>query len=779
MYLERGWFNLYVNLYKSLERVEQSVRGYYVKFEGLQIEKKMDRTAFLQAIATSLARKGYDACVIPDDLSNNFDIVLLNVDENQVSEVTSKYSNLGPKFVKTDILRNDIVAKAWQNRVRVELARKGLLRIGDRYVSEQDIKDKQKKFKKAFRIQTFLISGFPSVFVDPRTRIMIPLGDNEMQQAETAGEESKIYVRVLPHWQRGILIGTTGKKAVDTQIPLGDKMFPAHEYWKIKHNIHFVSAQEPMLDVHVSAYERTLAYPESCVFAEFERKTMLPEDLKKDPHVRVQISSDFIRNYFDSINFLGQKILFKGPMAAKDLNYTEYTFPSQNSFQIIVGSGNIATVDGIHRALRSHGPYSGKLDGKYVVIHYGNRDRISEALKSLERAYSQLNLGKLAPLSSVGVNGFVDAGGESVADYTSTVAELRATFMEKREKVIAIIVLPDIYSSEIYFKSRGQLFERVFGAEPVPAQAISYGSLEKIIANDKSSYAICVNTAAQCYIKLGGTGTAAWILKDAADINIPGVHQGSSCYAYHDVSRRPKIKASATAYSALTDSYGRYIATGTKPVGGEKLTSSSFYDILVELLQKISIFSKRFGAVSGERAFSFKRLVFAKDGMLKWDEAEMMHAVIMSGLPEERKPPIPELLKKIAMLPKTLTIDIIGVNKTPNKRIFDRVNEHFVNVPEGTAISYDENNGLLVSCSSRIGTEQPIEISLHRHLCLNGDSIPKPQISQIMDEYYRLTFLNWSSIFKHGKYALPQILTQNLGENISAGVLVPDDMVLL
>jgi len=777
--MEQGVFNLYVNLYKSRKRVEESVKGYYVKFEGLQIEKKTDRTAFLQAVATSLANKGYDACVIPDNLSDNFDIVLLNVDESQIPKVTSKYSNLGPKFVKTDISRTDIIAKAWQNRVRVELARKGFLKIGDRYVSEQDIMNKQKKFKRALRIQTFLVNGFPSVFIDPRTRIMLPLEDDKIRQAETAGEESKIYVRVLPHWQRGILIGTTGKKAADTSIPLGDKMVAAHEYWKVKHNIHFVRPEEPMVDVYVSSYERTLPYPESCVFAEFERRTILPDDLKMDPHTRVQGSSDFIRSYFDSIFYLGQKISFEGPMAAHDLNYAEYAFPQQNSFELIVGNSKIATFNGLHRALRLHGPYSGRLDGKYVVIHCGNGNRISEALKSLERAYSQLNLGRLGPLSSVGVNGFVDAGGESVADYTSTVAELRATFMEKREKLIAIIVLPDVYSSEIYFKSRGQLFERVFGAEPVAAQAISYESLEKITEQNRSSYAICVNTAAQCYIKLGGTGTAAWILKDAADINIPGIHQGSSCYAYHDVSRRPKIKASATAYSALTDSYGRYIATGTKPVGGEKLTPSSFYDILVELLQKISIFSKRYGTISNERAFSFKRLIFAKDGMLKEDEAEMMDYVIMNGLPEERKPPIPQLLKKIAMLPKSLTIDIIGVNKTPNKRIFNRVNERFVNVPEGTAISYDDDNGLLVSCSSHIGTVQPIEISLHRHLCLNGGYIPKPRISQIMDEYYRLAFLNWSSIFKQGKYALPQILTQNLGENISAGVLVPDDMVLL
>jgi len=48
-----------------------------------------------------------------------------------------------------------------------------------------------------------------------------------------------------------------------------------------------------------------------------------------------------------------------------------------------------------------------------------------------------------------------------------------------------------------------------------------------------------------------------------------------------------------------------------------------------------------------------------------------------------------------------------------------------------------------------------------------------------MDEYYRMTYLDWASMFKQGKYSLPQIITQNLGENISAGVSVPEDMVLL
>lgn len=72
-----------------------------------------------------------------------------------------------------------------------------------------------------------------------------------------------------------------------------------------------------------------------------------------------------------------------------------------------------------------------------------------------------------------------------------------------------------------------------------------------------------------------------------------------------------------------------------------------------------------------------------------------------------------------------------------------------------------------------------IEISHHAYICLNEAETTMPHISLIIDEYYSLTYLNWSSIYKKSKLALPQILTQNLGENLTARVMVPVDMVLL
>jgi hypothetical protein len=469
---------------------------------------------------------------------------------------------------------------------------------------------------------------------------------------------------------------------------------------------------------------------------------------------------------------------FEGPLSPLSLGYTEYAYPTRAAFEVVVASGATTAVSNVHPALRRHGPYTGKQDGKFIVVHSGNRDKVLSAIISLQKAYQSLNLGQLQLLSEIGTGGLIDTGGKTTTDYTSAIAELRIELLKNPKRLLALVVLPDSYSSDIYYAARGKFFERVLGTEPFPAQAITSESLEAMSVEGQRGYSIAVNTASQCYIKFGGTGTAVWILKDPADIAIPGMTPGSSCYAYHDVSRRPKIKASATAYSALTDSYGRYIATGTRPVGGELLTAETFYDILTELILKVSIFTQRFPGVPGSRAFDFKRLVFAKDGVVRHDEAEMMQDVIVNGIPEGNREPIANLLKRKDIFPKTLVIDIIGVNKSPNKRVFEVSGGTYSNVVDGTAIAYNENEGLLVSSRSFRGTLQPIEISLRKHICLNA-AIPTPNIKQIMDEYYRLTHLNWASIFRQGKFALPQILTQNLGENISAGVHVPDDMILL
>jgi hypothetical protein len=736
----------------------------------------MDRRGFLQAIAGGLARRGLDASVAPE--ASSFDIVLFCKVE-EASEVLSKhYSNLEPAAVKAESVPPAAIERAWQNRVRLELLKKGFMKTGDQYALTADIRG-HGQFKKSFRVQAEIVQRHPSLWVDPHTRIMEQLDDASIQRAETLGEESQIHVRVLPYWTAGILVGRAGKRANEMSFNYGDATLKTSDYWRRKHGIDSVEPNDEMVNVFVPVFrQQPLPYPRSCVFLEFKRKTMLPQILKKEPSERASASTLFVKSHLERIQFLGLTHEFEGPLSPLVLGYAEYAYPTHSTFEVVVGSGTSTAVSNVHSALQRYGPYTGNLDGKFIVVHSGGREQVLNAVISLQKAYQRLNLGQLQLLSDIGNGGLIDAGGKTATDYTSAIAELRIELLKNPRKLLALVVLPDVYSADIYYAARGKFFERVFGTEPFPAQAITYESLEAMSVDGPKGYSIAANTASQCYIKFGGTGTAVWILKDPADIAIPGITPGCSCYAYHDVSRRPKIKASATAYSALTDSYGRYIATGTKPVGGERLTPETFYDILTELTLKVSIFTQKFPRVNGNRAFEFKRLVFAKDGVLRDDEAQMMEDVIANGIPEDNREPISSLLRRKDIFPKSLVIDIIGVNKSPNKRVFEVSGATYANVAEGTAIAYNDREGLLVSSKSFKGTLQPIELSLKKHICLNVN-VPQPHIKQIMDEYYRLAHLNWASIFRQGKFALPQILTQNLGENISFGVHVPDDMVLL
>jgi hypothetical protein len=741
------------------------------------MEKETDKRGLLQSITNTLCRKGIDITVWQ---THDTDLIVALVSPEQVAQLLLRYDSLKPLIKPISDIPAPALERMWQNRVRIHMLDKGFIKVGiDRYVAVSEIRNATTDYKRAYRMQSEIVGGRPLVWIDARTRIMHMVTNQDIAHAEQMGDESEITVMVLPSWTRGILVGKESKRAGEFEFDYDGRKYRMPEYWRVKNRIDFVNENDEMLKVHVPLFDSTPSYPRSCVFKEFKQRERLPSDLKKNPKLRVSIATDFVSSYLSDIKFLGSPVTLQGPTCPPALQFAEYAFPPHPHFQVVLGSNFETPIQDVHSALKRHGPFAGKVDGACIVIHSGRRDELASALAKIQTSYSELNFGKLELMSSVGDGGFIDTGGETVADYTSAISQLRAEVSEKKARVLAIIVLPDIYSSEIYYRSREHLFGRIFGAEPLPSQAIALGTIQKLLSSDRSAYGIQVNTASQCYVKFGGTGTAAWILRDPADCAIPGIQPGSSCYAYHDISRRPKIKASATAYSAMTDSYGRYIATGTKPIGGEKLTPSGFYDVLLDLLTKVTIFGQRFRQVSSERSFQFRRLVFAKDGVIRDDEADMIERVIREGIPEERKEPIPRLLQRKDNFPKTMILDVIGVNKSPNKRVFEAVQGEYLNVKEGTAVCYDDSSGLLISCSSPLGTAQPIEICLKKHLCLNMPEIPRPHIKQLLDEYYRLTKLNWASIFRQGKFALPQILTQNLGENISAGVLVQDDMVLL
>lgn len=762
-----------LNLYVGNLAIEFPVAGHYVRFDSVPPDRGGNKRGLLQSIANALCRRGFYATVAPFSKANEYDIAVLGAELNAIQRAMQRYSNLNPVITEGEFFEEE-ASTSWVNCVRIHLQHKGYMRTGLKYFHQSSLAERS-EFKDAMRVQADVIKSHPILWLDPTTRIVRTLSDSEIQTAVSLGKESHIEVRLLPNWAHGFLVGRSVKKAGEEFYEDAGRKLTLPEYWKAKHGIDFVSNNDEILEVLLPRIGK-LSYPRSCVFRDFEYGSVLPSNLKKAPDVRVRANRDFLEKVVNGISFLGREIRFTGPTEPEKAGFSTKSLEQEKG--LLLSGGQATSFARLSGDLVRYGPYSKPLNSKYFVVHPDKRNEVLRALPEIEATYLSLRLGKLELVKNIGEDGLLDAKGSTVTDYTSAIAQLRLG-LESETKALGLVVLPDTNVYDVYFRSRQHLFESLYDTPSFPVQSVKLSSIRAINMRDKRSRPICVNTAAQIYIKSGGTGTALWILKDPADSAIPGIIPGTSCYAYHDVSRRYKIKSSATAYSALTDSFGRYIATGTKPIGGERLTPGNFYDILVELIHKISVFSKKYKQIDDERLFSFSRLVFAKDGVIYPGEAQMMQDVILNGVKEEGKEPISILLKKNSFLPDNLVIDIISVNKSPCKRVFENRYGRYENASVGTAILYDDKCGLLISSSTYYGTSQPIELTLHAHIPLNEAKAPAPHISQIIDEYYSLSFLNWSSIYKKSKLALPQILTQNLGENLTAGVMVPDDMVLL
>ncbi len=742
-----------------------------VKLSGLPVDEKRDRISFIQAIISNLNKMGVDASLAPQDSEG--DITLLSPDAKELDLVRATYDTFNPEFLGSKKATQYEVEEAWQNRVRTHLSESGFQKVGRKYVRVDDILDQSSDFKEAYEIQAEIIDGKPAISIDPCTRIMEALSQDDIRRA--SDPEERVDIQVLPKWKSGELVGQAGFKAGDKSFEYHGESFSTPKYWNKKYDIEFVDDDEEMLDIYIPDYDMELPYPASVVFGSFSRGRSLPDDLKKGPKQRVSEAATAIDQYFDSMQFTGSEADLSKLTTAKELGYDTPSFGSSYDFDVRLGDDRKAGVNDIHKSLKRNGPYAGPVNGEYVVITPEDGREIRDGFDELASIYNQLNLGSISRCSEVGNDGIIEVGSQNSNTYANRITEVRDQLDAIDSDLIAFVVLPG-HNQDVYFQARGKLFERLFGNNPVPAQAIQYKNVVKL-AND-NGYFIGVNTASQVYVKLGKVGSAVWILDEPADAHVPGVEPGSTCYAYHDVSRRPDKKSAATAYSATTDSYGRYIATGAQPTGGEKLTDEVFHSILNELLRKVSAFHRR-QETSGEKDFHFKRLVFAKDGKIGWKEQKMMKKVIREGVPSEGKRPISEILDESSLLPDDMIIDVVSVNKSPNKRVVTRDGNGFDNVAGGSAMIYGDESGLLVSHKPERGTAKPLEITANDHVSLNRDDVPEPTAESLLKEYYNLSYLNWSSIFSQGKYALPQILTQNLGENLSAGIDVPENMAMI
>src|SRR5439155_2647459 len=367
--------------------------------------------------------------------------------------------------------------------------RRGFMRVGsDRYVRLKDVHGDGGVFKSGFRVQASLSAGHPAVFVDPRSRVMEPIGLQDVLEAEEMRGDSDLRVRVLPSWTSGILQRRSGRKAIDAEFTLGRRAVKAPEYWRIKNGIGFVKPDEEMVEVYLGRGERTFDYPISCVFREFERGTPLPEDLKKDPAVRVRESSAFVRDHLNGASFLGQRLEFSGPLSTEDLGYSVSRFARQNTFRVEVGGQAVVPVSDLHGALKRHGPFAGPIQGRYVVFHAGLEPQGRDAFGKIASAYGGLGFGTLRPYEAVGAGGFIDVGGTHAPDFVSAITGARADLDKASERLLAFLVLPGRHASDVYYKGRDALFEQLFGTTPLPVQGVEDASLFKIADGGQQAY---------------------------------------------------------------------------------------------------------------------------------------------------------------------------------------------------------------------------------------------------------------------------------------------------
>lgn len=523
----------FLNLFTASERIPDKVEGYYVSLERLLDKKKEDRYTIIQKLVSDLNSKGIDCAAAPESLEK-YSLVLLNPPPEKIGIVSRILEKYGPDMEITTISDIKVIEKAWKNRVRSHLIARGYLRIGNHYITKREIKSTS-KYKKAFRVQALIHYGRPALYIDLRTKIMEPLSDNLINLAEEDWDDSEIRVRVLPNWYEGFLVGREGRRAGDVSFPFGDKEYRGDEYWKVKHGIDFVTPEDELLRVHVPVYGKTMSYPRSCVFLEFKSGTSLPEDIRKEPAQRVQESEEFLKQ-IQLINFLGLQYSFS-ITSASEAGFVEYSFtPKVN---VMIGNGKEVTVNNASRELKNHGPFSGPVNGKYVVIYPDTVDLgdLMKAMSRIEKVYSELKLGdlKTADLN----NGYFCAEECSDRAYVEVINEIKMQL--RNPDILALVMLPEEHPTEIYYKSRKKLFESYLDLKPIKAQCLRSETVNKIL-NDENFYYICANIASQCYVKLGGSGSAVWILSEPADSPIRGVEAGSSCYAYYDVSRRPRKK---------------------------------------------------------------------------------------------------------------------------------------------------------------------------------------------------------------------------------------------
>jgi hypothetical protein len=778
----------YLNLWVADQKIPEKANVVTLSVSGEVAKDAGKRWKTINGLVNMLTRKGHITTHVPINLRQKFqgDVVVISTNAIDAAEIMQDIPRLEGATLKAAseaaISSSEfpsVFANAWQTWFRETMRRIGFLHHGlGTYVATDQLAQAS-VHKSAFRISPELIDGVPALWIDPETRVMVPLS---YQEAASATEGESVPVRVLMDWKSAFVIGAYNENV--SQF----KDYNLEEHWRYRGIP--VKPTHRVFKVEFGDQLTTYAYPEACVFKEYQRGKKELAGRKYKPSERVGLVQRFLAERLSKVGFLETTFTFSPePAKAIDLGYEKGEFEFGHAFQVLLRRGAnvypISILDVKSSFEKGAEPYTGKQSGSYVVICPEElAQKIGPALRAIERAYQNLNMGSINQLLPTR---FVK--GNKYNDYQEAFNLIIQDILFKSsdtKHIIAFVVLPNVaWENSIYFEAKRVFFNPSAineDVKPMQIQCIESNTIDKIIADKRY---IIENIVPQLYLKLYGKHAALWLSRVPADTYVYPESPAVTAYACFDVSRRKKLKSQVSVFTAVTDGYGRFISFDSIPSGGERLTELSFYILIERIATMCKAYATQFAKIEPNLSFNLHRIVLYKDGRVEWNERDMMFKVFNNGVPEEGREPIRELFAKRKDLPQNLAIDIVSVNKSPNRRIFSKFEGSWKNPRRGTYYRKSgEDRCLLVSSQThKIDNEEtitvkPLQLELIHHFDVNS-KLPTPNIRAIAQEYYHLTFLDWVSFYQKSKFALPQRITQKTGEFLSAQVNIPKEVVVL
>jgi hypothetical protein len=778
----------YLNVWSTTGQIPEKVNLLSLTISGDIDKDSGKKWKAVNGVVNALLRKGFAATHTPLSARQKLkgDICVLSefpIDVNRLIQNIPRIVGGAAEISESAVISSSelptLIESAWQNWFREILRLAGFLHLGMGTYTPSECLSQSTAQKPSFRISAELVGGNPALWIDPETRVMIPL---TYAEAALANEENPLPVRVLMDWKSAFLMGVHNENVSQFReydltghwAFLGVPINPSQRVYKVRFG------DQPT----------TYSYPETCVFKEYVRGKKETGGRKIPPAERIARVQNFLNTKLQRITFLGANFTFSlEPTKAKRLNYEMEIFESGRTFQALLRKGISiypTNLFNIKSALEKGAePYTGKQNGNYVVICPEElSNKIDQATKAIEKEYQQLNMGYIKQyLPTFFVKG------NKYNDYTEGFNLVIQDILAKSsntKNIIAFVVLPDVsWESAIYFQAKSAFFNPSSfndDVKPMQIQCLATTTIDKIIAD---KYYIVENIIPQVYLKLFGKNAALWLSKTPADAYVYPLNRGVTAYACFDVSRRKKLKSQVSVFTAVTDGYGRFISFDSIPSGGERLTDLSFYNLIERIATMCKSYANQFAKLEPNLPFNLQRIVLYKDGRMDYNEKAMMARVFNVGIPEEGREPLQELFSKRKDLPEKLALDIISVNKSANRRIFSNYGGNWQNLPRGTYCGKNnEGVGLLVSSQVRKFNDQetmtvkPLQLELIHHFTVNSN-LSTPSIKSLAQEYYHLTCLDWVSFYQKSKFALPQRITQKTGEFLSAQVNVPKGVVVL